>query len=260
MQDPYYFVSPENTKVGPIPWTVLEQLHAAGTINDETLAAPEGASEWYRFQNLKEQRAVPGDSPGTRSNPKDSEFNLQGIAGKVGEWLAKVVPGPMAAKFREKKAMIVLASAIAALVALAGYSLLGFLGGEESYSDYEEESAYYWRQNVPDSTASGFPQFNPNLSAQEYNDLYARQNSSVQGGMLNRGMGTTQDSMNNAMQNAANAFGSGTSGQTYQPPPPQNRPAALSTFGNQPKRYRNLQGEVREFIGIPPAGWIPLNH
>jgi hypothetical protein len=254
MHNKYYFLSPEDTTIGPIPWAVLEQLYAAGTINDETLTAPEGASDWCRFHDLKNQQAHRQVSEIPRIQSQGPRSGLPGFAEEKDEWLRSLIPDHLLTKMHERRYASAILVAIIGLITLGGYSGFSLLNRDESSSADNESTT------SRNPASSAWPQFNPYMSAQEINDLYARQGPSTQGATLNRGRGTTQESMDSAMQSAANAFGSRQpTGQTPQFFP-QNKPAALSTYGTKPKRYRNFQGEVREFIGFPPnGGWTPIN-
>lgn len=260
MPDQYYFVSPENTRIGPIPWTVLEQLHLAGTIDDETLTAPESAPEWIRFHDLKSQREARNASQVPRSRPQGSGSSLSGILEEKAEWLKSLIPDKILTKAREENSVVAIVLATTCLVTLGGYAAFSILSADGSSSSRDETTARHGEPIDRNPVPSGLPKFNPNMSAQEMNERYARPGSSVQGNSLNGGRGITQESMDRAMQDAANAFGPrGTTRQSY-PPPPQNKPAALSTYGTKPQRYRNFRGEVREFIGSPPGGWTPVNN
>ncbi|MDF1814837.1 MAG: GYF domain-containing protein [Verrucomicrobiales bacterium] len=53
MTDQYYYMDAANQNIGPLSWDVIEQLHGAGTLNDGTLVAQEGASDWITFAEAK---------------------------------------------------------------------------------------------------------------------------------------------------------------------------------------------------------------
>ena len=261
MPTQYFYLSSENMKIGPIVWAVLEQLHHAGTIGDDTLTAPENASEWIPFRDLKIQREKQASLPPVpKGQPRSADMGRPRIIEEKAKWLKNLIPDKVLTKARREMRVVGIAVGIAFVVTLVGYTAFSFIRGERSSSHYEDPAISYEEPLDQNAVSPALPRFNSNLSAQEMNDLYARPGSSLPGGSLNRGSGTTQESMDDAMRNAANAFGTGDSAQGQNEARQQNPPPALSTYGAKPRQYRNFQGEVRTFIGPPPAGWTPLNY
>lgn len=63
MAEQFYYVDAANERIGPMSWEVLVQLHRAGVVTDETLAAPDDASEWTPFAELWRSREKPANLP-----------------------------------------------------------------------------------------------------------------------------------------------------------------------------------------------------
>lgn len=90
MLDQYYYISADSTRVGPIPWAVLDQLNRVGTVSDETLTASEGASEWKAFRDLKAQREIQSSLPQVpRTKPQSASFNQPVVVDEGVMWLRK---------------------------------------------------------------------------------------------------------------------------------------------------------------------------
>lgn len=53
MPETFYYVDATNQRIGPLDWQVIEQLHQAGVITDETLLAGESDSEWVPYVDLR---------------------------------------------------------------------------------------------------------------------------------------------------------------------------------------------------------------
>lgn len=53
MSDLFYYVDTRNERIGPVTRDVLEQLHRAGTVTDETLIAGESENVWIPFSEAK---------------------------------------------------------------------------------------------------------------------------------------------------------------------------------------------------------------
>jgi hypothetical protein len=75
MADQFYYVDARNERIGPVTWDVLEQLHRAGALTDETLVASESESEWSTFEQLRIARArkeslPPVPAVARKTNPK----------------------------------------------------------------------------------------------------------------------------------------------------------------------------------------------
>ena len=56
MSDQFYYLDAENQQIGPVSRAVLEQLHRAGALTDDTLVAGEAESEWIPFRDLRSVR------------------------------------------------------------------------------------------------------------------------------------------------------------------------------------------------------------
>jgi len=63
----YYYVDPQNQAAGPVPFSGLLALKAAGTITDATLVVIEGGTEWTAFSTLK-----PASAPAAASSSSPS--------------------------------------------------------------------------------------------------------------------------------------------------------------------------------------------
>lgn len=70
MANLFYYVDARNERIGPVTWDVLEQLHRAGALTDETLVADEAESEWSTFRAKIEARLDKGPLPPVPTGPK----------------------------------------------------------------------------------------------------------------------------------------------------------------------------------------------
>lgn len=65
----FYYIDAANQRVGPLAWEILEQLHRSGAVRDETLAAPEGATDWSNYLELRQKRELLDRLPKMPSDP-----------------------------------------------------------------------------------------------------------------------------------------------------------------------------------------------
>lgn len=140
--DNYFYIDSTNETVGPVSWEVLQQLARAGAVADETLAAPEGGSDWVPFSELKarvEAKAklppVPGSSLRTRSEkararPRQEELREAEVSPRMN---AEVRSAPVGASVRRDTIKWDLALFLLGLTTSLGVSsdIASFVGRSE---------------------------------------------------------------------------------------------------------------------------------
>ena len=96
MANLFYYVDARNERIGPVTWDVLEQLHRAGALTDETLVADEAESAWSTFRAKIEARLDKGPLPPVptaKGGAKATRRSKQKKKGAIGWRTVAVIVG-----------------------------------------------------------------------------------------------------------------------------------------------------------------------
>jgi len=83
--DKYFYIDPTDETVGPVSWGVLLQLERAGAVAGETLVAPESASDWMPFSEVKAKEEARSKLPPVPSVSVAETISATPVASAVGE-------------------------------------------------------------------------------------------------------------------------------------------------------------------------------